>query len=49
MERVLQMALLLKLDASFILKPVSAERQRRVVWVSCCTPVKTCYSALRDH
>lgn len=43
---MLQMALLLKLDASFILKPVSAERQRRVVWVSCCTP---CEDVLTVH
>ena len=43
---MLQMALLLKLDASFILKPVSEERQRRVVWVSCCTP---CEDVLTTH
>lgn len=40
------MALLLELDASFILKPVSEERQKRVVWVSCCMP---CEDVLTTH
>ena len=43
---MLQMALLLELDASFILKPVSEERQKRVVWVSCCMP---CEDVLTTH
>ena len=43
---MLQMALLLELDASFILKPVSEERHKRVVWVSCCMP---CEDVLTTH